>query len=70
MMTYEQYLLEIVKERASNPQVRYGQAAFYVFAQVFPAEAERIVNTDKDPFYKLENLGPFMEYVYQLFQEQ
>lgn len=45
----------------ANPEWRFGQACFNSLALMEPETAHLITSTDKDPFYRNENLPAFLE---------
>jgi hypothetical protein len=63
-MKYPQYLARCEAIKAEHPEWRRGQVYFNELNRINPGLADYIRTTPGDPFYKDDNLQPFLVIVW------
>ena len=59
-MTFQEYLIAVIRCMQHNPSYRMGQCYFNVFHDHFPEHAEAITGSWLDPFHHDDRIPAFL----------
>lgn len=62
---FQEYLLEVAKQKELHPGWRMGQTYFNVLYQVAPGLADSIRGRYLDPFFSDSSIGAFLNHICQ-----